>query len=281
MKESTSLLLQQCADAFVRYRLHVSLLAFFIVLTVYVDAARAVSLESVLVALSFALVAAYAYLINKVTDAAEDRVNVHAGALDERRRLPALIAALACLLLPLLYLVPLGNAGVLGVYTFIAVLGFLYSFPLSFFGATFRLKDVFALKTAFSSLSWALLVAAVFFLFVGSWSPFWTWMVVLIFSVTAPIEIVWDIRDVEGDARHGIRTIPNTLGVAPARTIALILLALAALAGYELSLSTYSILALLASLGFVLAASPKRGKWFYHSIVFVWIAALALFILVT
>lgn len=269
---------RQAADAFVRYRIHVSLLAFCIVLTVYVDAAHRISLEGVFVALSFALVAAYAYLINKVTDAGEDKVNVHAGALEERKRLPVLIAALACLLLPLAYLVPLGNPGVLGIYTFIAILGFLYSFPLSLHGVTFRLKDLFAVKTAFSSLSWSLLVVAVFFLFVGAWNPFWTWMVVLIFSVTAPIEIVWDIRDVEGDARHGIRTLPNTLGVAPSRTIAAGLLALAALAGYELRLSIYSSVALLASLVFVAAASPRRGKWFYHSIVFIWILALGFYI---
>jgi 4-hydroxybenzoate polyprenyltransferase len=271
--------LGRAAAAFLTYRLHTPLLTFLLALTAYLDVMGRLSLEAVLVALSFSLLICYAYLINKVTDAAEDAANAHADAIAAHRQAPTLIAGLACLLLPLPYLLILGNTGVLVTYTFGAILGFLYSFPTALFGATFRLKQVFGLKTIISSIGWTLSVVAIFFLVHGILGPFWIWLCALIFAATGSVEIVWDIRDMAGDARHGIHTVPNTLGVPAAKAVALALLALAGFAGYELSLGLSSSIALLLSVAFVLAASPARGKWFYHAILFVWIAALALYLL--
>lgn len=262
-------------DFFVTYRIHVSVLIFFAVLNA--PSSRQVQLlpAAYFVALSFALLMSFIYLLNKSTDTTEDSINVLSGPIPREAIVWTRLAAYLCLILPLLYLVYfLQDMRVLALYLVVAILGFLYSVPLSWLGVPFRFKQVLFLKTFVSSLIWALPPAGMHFIATGSLGMDDLMRFTMIFCVGAAMEILWDSRDMRGDRSAGIRTIPNTFGIRTAQIISMGLLFVSFSSMFYTGPNPYAVFAVIASVLFTARMNENRGAFFYHSTVFLWTLAI-------
>lgn len=226
----------------------------------------------------FTAIMAFVYLINKTTDTQEDGINHSAGPI-ARSSIPLVqvgawtLGILGFLVLALLTL----NPAFLVLYAVVALLGVLYSYPLTVFGWTRRCKQIPIIKTSISTLIWILPPVASYMIYLGEIRPREVWLLVLFGGLFAAMEICWDIRDVRGDAQSDVRTIPVVFGVMAAKVIALLLIALATFAGYMLSLNVFSVLGIIASISVILIAREGRPWWLYHAIVVAWILLLALY----
>lgn len=151
------------------------------------------------------------YSLNKLTDVAEDQVNMpeRANFIGGRRRFVLFTALGAYMLsIPLAFLV----TPVALLIVFIPLLtNLLYSSRL--LPGVPRLKDIPVMKNLFVAISWAMVctllpVVDIFSLPTASILLVLYFMLVKVFINT----VLFDIRDVNGDLEAGIRTIPCLLG---------------------------------------------------------------------
>lgn len=264
--------LESVLNVLMTYRLHVYCLTFLLVFTTYIGPPY--SLEAYLVSLSFASLMAFIYLANKVTDTNEDSVNIEAGPISVSARSVTMMAAWVAVAAPVAYIVSLGDTLITASYVLTAVLGFLYSFPIPYFGTKWRFKQVLFLKTTTSSIIWALPPAATQASQFGLHSGLWLFL--LVFCIGAAMEIVWDIRDMRGDKQFSIHTIPNTLGITTAQAVAIGALMIAGIFAQAFSGVLYTYLGLTISALFASYAREGKKALYFHAIVFVWIVLLGL-----
>ena len=105
-----------------------------------------------------------------------------------------------------------------------AAVGYFYNTPLMPSKPHLRLKNMFIIKNLSSGAGWSLGLL-VFPMLRAHTQPdglFFTAFVYM-FAMVMTYEIMWDIRDIEGDKRAGIRTLPVVLGINSARFYAAIL----------------------------------------------------------
>lgn len=154
------------------------------------------------------------YTINKVTDIAEDAVSYPSRvSFVQRHKTLLLVAAVAS------YAVAIGisfqyGLMAVGLTVFPAVLGALYSIEWIPVSPVSRLKDVFLANTATVALTWAVPVAYLPVVIVGGNIGVTAHVVAVFFFIRVFITTeAFNIRDIEGDAAEGIRTLPVVLGV--------------------------------------------------------------------
>jgi len=162
-----------------------------------------------------------AYLLNKVCDRNEDSITY--GKSHTIKRLPIRNLSFALFLVGLMLTVifaPFGSIGIPSVL-FLILMSFLYSYP--FFG--WRIKEIFILKNVFAALAWYLSILLVVHqnIRTESLTDFIS-MFLYLFLIFLAYEITWDIKDVNGDLRAGIKTIPNQWGIPATKKIILTLL---------------------------------------------------------
>ena len=163
------------------------------------------------------------------------------------------------------YLIAFGGAAGIG---FLGLPGYLQStmalpcllalaYVLPLFGEGRRLRDLHYLKIFLIASAWAWLTAAVPAREAGLLGTFPAWLLIaeracFIFAITLP----FDIRDQDIDDFTGVKTIPGTLGVSRAKSLAGgLLLAATALAGLNAFLGSYTPPVFFALIGsFALAA---------------------------
>ena len=230
--------------------------------------------EVLVIALCFTSLMVFVYLFNKVTDKTEDAANTGNDFIGNRAIRPTLVVAIACLLFPLPYI--FFTPQFLLLYCGVSIVGFLYSYRVSFGGARYRLKDVLFIKNITSAATWSLIPVTIqtVLLHEPLLSTLFLGELIALFCIFFAFEIIWDIRDVEGDAAAGVHTVANTFGVVPAQ-----LFASALVLGYACIFFLQSVSFLYAVVVpllfvFVWAASPKRGAWFYQANIFVGIIFL-------
>lgn len=157
------------------------------------------------------------YIFNIYTDHAEDAVNYQADYLVFRRE--ARLTVPAMLLFYLLSNLCALQAG-WGFVLFNVLqqlLGCLYSAPLRIGGRTRRIKEVPFLKNVYAALFWSFALMLTPFVYAQQPVPPVAWIIVLIcFGMSYFVELSWDLRDMPGDARAGVRTLPLVIGVGPA-----------------------------------------------------------------
>lgn len=256
------------------YRVHVCLITFFLVLAAF--SGPPYSGTAYAIASSFASLMVFIYVANKVTDKNEDSVNTHAGTIPDSSRPSALLFAFVCAILPLAYLASLKNLILVAVYLVVFVLGYLYSFPITWYGKHFRLKQILFVKNCTSALIWALPPIGVYIAMQDRADAYALWWFAIVFSISVTIEILWDVRDMKGDDQFGVRTIANTYGVRTAQASSLAFLGIAAFAAYMTGSGAYSFVAIALSAVFVLSVSERRSAWFFHASAFVWLIILVL-----
>lgn len=105
-----------------------------------------------------------------------------------------------------------------GLVAFGAAVGYFYNTPLLPSWPHLRLKNLFIIKNLSSGAGWSLGLL-VFPMLRAHTQPDGLFLTafVYMFAMVMTYEIMWDIRDVEGDTRAGIRTLPVVLGINNAR----------------------------------------------------------------
>lgn len=111
-----------------------------------------------------------------------------------------------------------------GLVSFGAAVGYFYNTPLLPSRPHLRLKNIFIIKNMSSGAGWSsgLLIYP---MLRAHEQPDWRFCIafVYMFAMVMTYEIMWDIRDMEGDARAGIKSVPVVLGINKARIFAVVL----------------------------------------------------------
>lgn len=259
--------------SFLGYRLHIPILTFLILMNEFRGGP---SYEMTLLSIAFALGIAGWYLSNKYSDWHEDNLNT--ASIPVKRSGILLWSFLSCYILPLLYLWRFPDLAILYVVALI-IFGNLYNFPVP--GAKKRFKDLFIIKNVVASAVWSAVFALAPAIYAGTFGDVLTWITYLtFFIIVMSIEIFTDIRDVDGDKKSGVATIPSLWGITTARVLCFALIATAAIKSLLIgSGNLYFLGAYAASALLIIFADKKRGAVYFQSMIFVWIIAEFLFLI--
>jgi len=195
----------------VKYRIHCSLLY---VLFVYpMCAGQIKDFKTAAPFMAFVLWHFALYVYNRYTDRGEDALNSVVEAMDDFHGKIALFLTGISLI---------GGLGLL-VYGGYSVIYYLLSLPCVFLygqpllGGKLRIKSITFVKNIYAVLfCWALPFVLTSVTYAGSLdvlrqSPPWGGIVAMFFGIMA-YEMVWDLRDVEGDRQSGVMTVPVRFG---------------------------------------------------------------------
>lgn len=165
------------------------------------------------------LTMASVYSWNRLEDGREDCVNdpvASRHAADHRSGISLFccIAACGAVGLSLLH----GDPSAVGYVLLVLLLGLLYSTPIRGPVLRRRLKEVFLVKNLTSAVGWSVLTIIYPAVHTGTPIELMHWCAVgVMFAAVWNVEIIWDIRDREGDRLAGIPTIPLRFGMDVSR----------------------------------------------------------------
>ena len=181
-----------------------------------------VALKPILLCAMF-LVVYSVYSLNRLTDQEEDAVNAPERSIFVKGNERFLLAAAAVSYIVALVLGWLESPFAALILLFPIISGIAYSKNIFSAVGIPRLKDIFLVKSLIVASSWA--VCAAFlpvlylsgnFIKLGFIFPFFF---IKMFINT----VLFDVRDVEGDALNGVRTIPVVIGIKRTRQILLLI----------------------------------------------------------
>jgi 4-hydroxybenzoate polyprenyltransferase len=204
--------------ALVRNKVHVALFAM-IVTWAWGRLTRGSVLRVDLAVVPLLVFATYQW--NRLTDRVEDAVNCPddlARALRARRLIT--VAAFGAMALALALAAATGRRAAVALAATNEVPGVLYGIPLRVGSHRMRLKSHFVLKNASGAIGWTVLTVVYPALHAGHGLgvPVALAALVMFFGVWT-VEIVWDVRDAEGDRRAALKTLPVLRGIAGARRV--------------------------------------------------------------
>lgn len=150
------------------------------------------------------------YQYNRITDFAEDKVNspTEAEANFKYKSLILVSCILIFILLAISNFLVFGLKDVL-IISFTILFGCLYSFPLSPLKDV-RIKKVLILKNIYPAIFWPFI--SITFPYIRTQSEFTLKFFLFFlnsFLLVLINEIIWDIRDIEGDSTVFVKTIPT------------------------------------------------------------------------
>lgn len=198
----------------VKYRIHISLLFFFLIVTTFERIAHRPISWPVVAAFSawhFAL-----YIFDRAYDYDKDKLTQPQEAIKPGERKFWLWVSFIFTALPL-FILPLAGLSVVPYLPFIPVT-FLYTYPV-YHGI--RAKNITLVKNLYSALLiWTLPLSVILYSYSGADLSFWevfkqNFLGMFIYVMVG--EAFWDIRDVEGDRVNKVRTLPVVMGIIPTK----------------------------------------------------------------
>lgn len=258
---------------FFRYGFQFALLGGLLSFTPFTFDSRPAPSGSILVAIAMAMGFLAMFLFNKTTDTAEDRLNPK--SLPVKPQYYERIKNIAYIVyaIPLLWL--WRHPEVAGVYlVFPGLLGFLYSKSFKLGSRTWRAKNILIVKNLVPAIIWTACTAAPYYFLQHAFTPMILMVhAVSVFAVLLCIDIINDIRDMEGDRVAAVRTLPASFGLWPAKIGLLAIFgAYCAWLYTHLMPSPTILLQDVIVIAMVLGASPKRPYWYFQGIVVLWTA---------
>lgn len=206
----------------------------------------------------------FVYSFNRITDAAEDETNVPRRARFTQRYGRPLFAVAV-----VLYVVAVAAAVALDLpgAPFVAlplVVGVVYSVG--------RAKRFLLVKNLVVGAAWSAIPLGVGVYYGVLFRPEILFLAGFFFVTLTVAAALFDIKDIEGDRREGIRTLPNTYGPRSTRVASLVVfLALVPAVLAVAYAFSQDFLVLLGYLGYVVAytpfATPDRGTLFYGFVI--------------
>lgn len=163
---------------------------------------------------------------NRLTDVEEDTLNCPDDLKDAqgKRRSIKIFCYVGGTIAILLALVTEPTWTLAALVAFGAFVGFFYNTPLLPSRPHLRLKNIFIIKNLSSGAGWSAGLL-IFPMLRAHEQPDWRFFTAFayMFAMVMTYEIMWDMRDIAGDARAGIRTLPVVLGINNAGICAIIL----------------------------------------------------------
>ncbi len=182
---------------------------------------------SISLLIAFGLIVFATYTINRLTDTPEDSINYAQRYLFIKQHGKTLLFfSVIGYLLSFVLIIPLGlKALVLGALPII--MGFLYSvewMPHTV-SAKRRLKEIFLFKNFVIAFTWAIVPVGLCIVYAGTGIRMIAAEAVFVFAFLKVFinTVVFDIRDVKGDAAKGIDTIPVRLGIKKTKRLLTVL----------------------------------------------------------
>ena len=210
------------------------------------------------------------YELNRITDHREDAVNCAGEArLAERHRTGVLLVSLGLGLGALGLALERTPRSPSLLIAGLLLLGVWYSIPIGARRPATRLKSIPVVKNAAAALGWATAVIVYPALNAPPLVRFRVAAAFLLMALGAfVVEVIWDLRDVDGDAQGGVTTLAHLLGVPGSRALLQALCLGAALAlgaaclAARLSWSWSLVLINAAAFAVLLAVLPNRAwRW--------------------
>jgi len=246
----------------VKYRIYVSAFFFLFAYKVFTKAAPNADFLPILI--SFGCWHYSLYIFNKVFDLKEDRISQPEDALNDNEKNKVLIFSLLLLFapLPILYF---SHHPLLPYIVFMPV-GLLYSIPLTKNGL--RIKNILLVKNIYSALfCWSAPVIAMIYFYSETNLTIVQLSVGFIpFGITLLIfELLWDIRDMEGDRASNNITVPVRFGIKKTKLFCFLLLIFQLLFAL-LFKKNILLLFIIYSAVCVFIVNNKSPNWLYHLI---------------
>lgn len=208
--------------AFVRYRLHISAIFWFILFYGFKRLNENVDL---LLVNAFFMWHFALYLFDRAFDADLDRIIHPNEAIPKKQKKSLILVSIFMSLLPFL-LVKVYGVKFIYVYAILLPFTFLYTYPI--FKNGIRAKNIFIIKNLYSAfVIWTFAPSFIFYNFSNIESSFFNFYLEIAFGAFIYVligEIFWDIRDIDGDKQTGVNTIPNTIGIFKTKLVLIILL---------------------------------------------------------
>ena len=162
------------------------------------------------------------YGLNKLTDLKEDTINLPERANIIIKFKPILKISVVLAFILTLILGFLTNVITLPILFFPLFLGILYSMKIS--KNLPRLKDITGVKNITIALSWAVVSTFLPLIYLSKVDVILTILIFYLFFIKSFINsVLFDVRDIEGDKKNGVRTIPVFLGRHETKNILLLL----------------------------------------------------------
>lgn len=241
---------------FVKYRIHISLIFLFLLISLYQLSGD--NNYSWPVILSFSLWHFALYLFDRAYDYKLDAINQPKEAILPKERKLILIISIVMAILPIGILAYF-KLKILPYIVFIPIT-FLYTYPIY---KGIRSKNILFFKNFYSAFFiWTLPLAFVSYFYISSEGNFWQVFYLQftgLFIYVMIGEAFWDIRDVNGDKLQKVQTIPVVFGVKFAK-VYLILLMLIDLFLFGKTVTDSAIIYLIL----ILICSPKSPRWIFH-----------------
>lgn len=204
----------------------------------------------------------FVYSLNLVTDLDEDEHNVPRRVAFTRSYGRAWLALGAGLYLAAVCLALAWHLPRVEFMCLPLVVGLLYS--------TFRVKRVFLVKNLLVGVSWGVIPLGVCAYFGGDWTAGVAVLFGYVSAMLTVAAVVFDVKDVDGDAANGIRTVPTAFGprttrrLAAGANVAVAAAVVGLVAGGVVGRRFLALLVVnLYVLAYTAVATPDRGPAFY------------------
>jgi len=159
------------------------------------------------------------YQWNRVTDRVEDQINCPddlAAAISGENNIK-IVCLIDLSMILTLTAVHFDHRSLL-LLVLALLLGFFYSTPISARWPRARFKNLFVIKNVSSAVIWTVLTVLYPTVHAGQQVSARACVAAMyMFSAVCMVEVIWDVRDVLGDLKAGVRTIPSVLGLSRCR----------------------------------------------------------------
>lgn len=207
------------------------------------------------------------YLFDRAYDAHLDSLSSEKEALTGVNNRYFLLFSILLSLVPIILLISFHFS--IFPYLFFVPVTFMYN--LRIFPNKKAIKHYFLLKNIYSAIFiWTLPIVCIlkYYLYLPySFFQIYTWFWAFVFTVLVG-EIIWDIRDMDGDIKDGLQTIPIVLGLKKTKIILVsaILFIFLPVSFWRQQLDWIFIIVFLF---YAIFSTPKMPKWIFHLPIFV------------
>jgi|GEM_PF-2357896 len=259
--------LENAFYAITKTRIHVAAIFFFLMIFL-AKLYGGVKEVHLVVPLAFSIWIFALYLFDRAYDINKDAVADLKDTFGSKFGKPLVILSVLIALLPWVILWT-NEQSILPAIILIPIT-FLYSFPIH--GNT-RLKNIFIVKNLYSAvLIYTLPIFLVIYFYhnnstsVGIIELGTNLFYLTLFVFTG--EIIWDIKDIEADKKHGVKTFPSTYGLEKTRILVLTLLITICLYAFYFG-KGINIPVTIGFVLFILLVKKNTPIWVYHLPLFI------------
>lgn len=251
----------------VKTRLHVAAIYYFLCIQIIESTTHQSAKPFLPVIIAFTIWHYALYLFDRAYDAHLDSLNNNKESLKGKYRNTLLYFSISIVFIPILILIHYKKPII--PYLFFIPITFLYN--LRIFPNNKAIKHFTFLKNFYSAiLIWPLPIAVMVKYYAGMNNylieiMYWYWsFIVFVFMG----EVIWDMRDVDGDRQENINTIPVVYGLKKTRIFLFTVLVSVSIINILMH-NSFNYIVVTFYVIYILIASPNLPKWLFHLPLFI------------